>query len=154
MSTSIERRRVPVPTEPWSEVWPGHLWQGGCLADIPAGEFDYVLTLDGSVHRHSPLPDGTVGFLWDIGDDVMPSAAICRQWAKTLHDLVFRANRRVLVRCAAGLNRSGLVVARILIEAGFDADEAVARVRERRSPDALENPYFVEWLMTERAARG
>ncbi|MEU1619262.1 hypothetical protein ABZ479_18445 [Streptomyces sp. NPDC005722] len=54
--------------------------------------------------------------------------------------------RRTLVRCHSGYNRSGLVVAQALVEGGLQVTAAVALVRERRSPWALNNGTFVEYL--------
>jgi protein-tyrosine phosphatase len=56
---------------------------------------------------------------------------------------------RVLVRCQAGLNRSGLVLALILIKDGLTPIEAVARIRDNRGDDALFNQDFHKWLLKE-----
>jgi protein-tyrosine phosphatase len=56
---------------------------------------------------------------------------------------------RVLVRCQAGLNRSGLVLALILIKGGLKPAEAIARIRDNRGEDALFNRDFHNWLLTE-----
>ena len=56
---------------------------------------------------------------------------------------------RVLIRCQAGLNRSGLVLALILIKDGLTPAEAIARIRENRGPDALFNRDFHNWLLKE-----
>jgi protein-tyrosine phosphatase len=57
----------------------------------------------------------------------------------------------VLVHCQAGLNRSGLVVARAMILAGDVGGpfEAISRIRSKRSPACLCNPAFEEWLLSE-----
>lgn len=55
--------------------------------------------------------------------------------------------KRVLVTCAMGLNRSGLVAALAMREAyGMGADEIVARLRRARGMMALSNPYFEKLL--------
>jgi protein-tyrosine phosphatase len=56
------------------------------------------------------------------------------------------AGRSTLVRCHAGLNRSGLVVAQALVELGLGVPEAIALIRQRRSPWALNNELFVRYL--------
>ena len=56
---------------------------------------------------------------------------------------------RVLVRCQAGLNRSGLVLALILIKDGLRPQEAINRIRDNRGPDALFNDNFHAWLLKE-----
>jgi protein-tyrosine phosphatase len=58
---------------------------------------------------------------------------------------------RVLVRCQAGLNRSGLVMALILIKDGFTPFQAIDLIRQRRTDIALFNENFVNWLLTSGA---
>ncbi len=50
------------------------------------------------------------------------------------------------MRCRSGYNRSGLVVAQALVEPGVGSAGAVRLVRARRSPWALHNGLFVEYL--------
>lgn len=53
----------------------------------------------------------------------------------------------VLVHCQAGLNRSSLVVARVLMDYyGMTADEAIDFIREKRSPMCLCNDNFRRYL--------
>ncbi len=59
---------------------------------------------------------------------------------------------RVLIRCQAGVNRSGLVMALALMHHGLAAHEAIALIRSRRSPAVLNNRHFVRWLITEASA--
>jgi len=61
----------------------------------------------------------------------------------------WKAGDRVLVRCQAGLNRSGLVLALILIKDGLTPQEAINRIRDNRGPDALYNEDFRAWLLKE-----
>ena len=61
----------------------------------------------------------------------------------------WKAGDRVLVRCQAGLNRSGLVLALILIKDGLAPQEAINRIRENRGSDALFNADFHNWLLQE-----
>lgn len=56
---------------------------------------------------------------------------------------------RVLIRCQAGLNRSGLVLALILIKDGLKPAEAIALIRSNRGEDALFNHDFCNWLLKE-----
>ena len=55
---------------------------------------------------------------------------------------------RLLVRCQAGLNRSGLVMALILIKDGFTPYQAIDLIRQRRTDIALFNENFANWLLT------
>jgi protein-tyrosine phosphatase len=56
---------------------------------------------------------------------------------------------RLLVRCQAGLNRSGLVTSLILIKSGMEVQSVIELLRERRSQYALCNSEYEEWLLTE-----
>ena len=62
-----------------------------------------------------------------------------------------RAGRRVLVTCAMGWNRSGLVTGLALIMLGLSADQAVHAIRKARGDMALSNPHFVKVLHAVRA---
>lgn len=58
-----------------------------------------------------------------------------------------RAGRRVLVTCAAGLNRSSLVAGIGLgLVSRLPPSEIVLLMRKQRSPSCLHNPHFVEIL--------
>ncbi len=59
---------------------------------------------------------------------------------------------RVLIRCQAGLNRSGLVTALILIKDGCTAEKAIELIRKSRGEDALFNTNFTNWLLSEGEA--
>jgi protein-tyrosine phosphatase len=108
-------------------------------------EFDLVksqLRLPG----HGPEP-GVEHHVWPIPDgplDGTQLAGVIR-----LADAVTEAldaDRRVLVRCYHGYNRSGLVVAQALVRRGHSADRAIRLIRSRRSPWALHNELFVDYL--------
>ena len=66
-----------------------------------------------------------------------------------------RDGQRVFVNCAAGLNRSGLLVGRALISLGHAPLEAIELVRRARGSHALSNIVFAGWLMNHerRTAR-
>ena len=61
----------------------------------------------------------------------------------------WKSGKRVLIRCQAGLNRSGLVTALVLIKDGYSAKDAIALMRDKRSKDVLMNPLFEEWLLSK-----
>ena len=61
----------------------------------------------------------------------------------------WKSGDRVLIRCQAGLNRSGLVLALILIKDGLTPEAAIKLIRDNRGPDALFNSNFTNWLLTE-----
>lgn len=92
---------------------------------------------------------GSLKVLWPIEDGAMVPQ---EQTIRTLAVMISRlldAGQKVLVCCDAGMNRSGLIVARTLISRGTSPERAIALIRERRDPSALSNPAFVNWLMQE-----
>jgi atypical dual specificity phosphatase len=71
--------------------------------------------------RHFPIKDMGVPALG-------ATAQLCADITRTME-----ANRAVAVHCRAGLGRTGTILASVLVWQGADPDEAVARIRERRS---------------------
>mgnify|MGYP000156096849 CR=1 FL=1 len=74
--------------------------------------------------------------------------AKAQEMASWLHS-DWKAGRKCLSRCQAGLNRSGLVTALTLMISGMSADEAIDTLREKRSTYALCNGEYEHWLLTE-----
>ncbi len=58
-----------------------------------------------------------------------------------------RSGAVVYVHCQAGVNRSALVGARVLMEQGMSAEEAIGAVRDKRQ-GALSDGYAA-WLRSE-----
>jgi protein-tyrosine phosphatase len=56
------------------------------------------------------------------------------------------AGDRILVRCQAGLNRSGLITCLILMLKGYSQIEAIELIRNKRSEVALFNRNYISWL--------
>ena len=61
----------------------------------------------------------------------------------------WKSGDRVLIRCQAGLNRSGLVTALLLIKDGHSPETAITMIRTGRGEDALFNTSFTDWLIAE-----
>lgn len=91
--------------------------------------------------------DGVLRIQFAIDDARLEHPEEIRRIAHVLAEM--STSHEVLVTCAAGLNRSGVTVARTLMELGHDADEAIRLVRQARGPYALSNDYFVTWLLAE-----
>nr|WP_218008248.1 dual specificity protein phosphatase family protein [Herbidospora sakaeratensis] len=145
---------IPFDDQPWHEIIPG-LFMGGHFRNDPGGllpvvvadEFDVVISmirLDGhgpgatAVHHACHVPDGPLNPA-EIGE-VCAMADLAAE--------AVRSGKKVLVRCRAGYNRSGLVVAQTLLLLGHDLNDAITLVRTRRSEFALHNPFFVDYLTT------
>jgi protein-tyrosine phosphatase len=56
--------------------------------------------------------------------------------------------KKVLIRCQAGLNRSGLVMGLVLIRAGYTGAEALQLMRSGRSEWCVCNKSFEQYLLT------
>jgi hypothetical protein len=62
----------------------------------------------------------------------------------------WQAGSKLLVRCAAGENRSGLITLLILQKHGIETDEAVSLIRSQRQKGSpLHNPHFIEFARKE-----
>lgn len=127
----------------------GNLWMGGCPVEAVPKEFSYVVSLYPwgmyHVHAHQVYLEAT---LHDSTEQPLE--------ARRLHALARCVNEfarlgQTLVHCQAGLNRSGLITALALMQQGWSAEQAVARLRERRSSEVLCNPHFRAWLQREDA---
>ena len=68
-----------------------------------------------------------------------------QELASWLHS-EWKVGKKCLSRCQAGLNRSGLVIALVLMMDGYTADDAIALIREKRDHNALFNLDFVRKL--------
>jgi hypothetical protein len=137
------------PLNGFDEVVPG-LWQGDTTFDpwhVLALGYDALFDLCGW-DRGKGLEDLPYTF-HHIDDapwinDKETIDALARQVA----DLV-RGGKKVAVNCAAGLNRSGLLVARALIDLGHEPAQAVFLVRQARGPWALSNVAFAKYLLLD-----
>lgn len=148
-------RDTPGPDSPWNEII-HNLWMGGHFYRSPWGryepavvrnQFEVVVSLF-EAEGHGPGP-GVEHHSKVIPDDPLnpDQIAVVESMAAVVLGAL-RDGRRTLVRCHAGYNRSGLVVAQVLVELGYDAPTAIKIIRERRSPFALNNEVFVEYLET------
>ena len=58
----------------------------------------------------------------------------------------WKQGKKVAAKCQAGWNRSSLIVALVLLKEGYDAEAAIELIRAKRSPNALCNPHFVQFI--------
>ncbi len=145
-----------LPKELWSEVLP-NLWQGGTddldtlcqstIYQVTKDDFDLVVTLYASANPVGWfVKELRLGFY----DQEIETQRFDTNELKEIVNLAhseWKKGKRVLVRCQAGLNRSGLVMALMLIKDGLSPREAIDLIRSRRSPYALCNLDFEDWLL-------
>jgi hypothetical protein len=143
-----------LPVDSVNEVSPG-LFIGDADVD-PSDRWpdgvDVLVNVAGWTNGAVKVPGGAQYLEWRVDDDpeAAPDAGALERLA-TLLAASITAGRTVMVYCAGGLNRSGLVVARTLIELGHGPDEAIALVRAARGRWALSNRAFVAALTVRPA---
>lgn len=111
--------------------------------------FDVVVTLYADAQ---PAPWGVQEVRYGFADGSLSALDARRavELAKFAHS-AWRGGSRVLIRCQAGVNRSGLVTALVLMCEGYGAADAIALLRERRGSVVLCNEHFEAWLLTRGA---
>lgn len=92
-----------------------------------------------------------LGITWyhlPIGDMGCPDDSFDPKWLKIRNDLhaCLKIGGRVALHCKGGWGRSGTIAARLLIEFGHPADEAIAMVRTGRGPEAIETKIQEDYL--------
>ena len=139
----------------WSEILPG-LYMGGTADTDVRGQkhvsgpispehFNTVVTLYAWANPVDwYVKELRLGFYDHESVDV--NSNDLHQVVEAAHE-DWKAGRKVLIRCQAGLNRSGLVTALVLARDGMPIKEAIALLRAKRSPAALCNPDFEDWLI-------
>ena len=126
----------------WTGAWQRSLDLD--LAAIKAWGADAVVTLMESKEldlydvRDLPGKVQDLGMTWihlPIQDEQAPTKQFDLAWHTEGKSLVERliSGQRILLHCKGGLGRTGTVAAKLLIEFGYSADEAIAIVRNARS---------------------
>ena len=143
-------------TDLWTEIKPG-LWVGGTAdgdtvatarnsndgwsgfvvteeGEIGPDDFDAVVTLYAWARPVDWLVEELRWGIFDGGDapdlDTVRDAVV---WAHKR----WKAGKKVLLRCQAGLSRSTFLTALVLVRDGMDIEEAVELIRDSRSRSCL-----------------
>lgn len=128
-----------------TEIAP-NLWQGGCENGLVLPPFiSHLLSLYAS-ERYTVLHKLRTRHEVLMYDSLEQSTHEIDKWARWVN-----ARRRtgpVLVHCQAGLNRSSLVTGRALMLEGMSGREAVDTIRTKRSPAAICNQTFEDYLLS------
>ncbi len=81
-----------------------------------------------------------------------PDAQIIEEYLEPIHEMAtwahsrWKSGKKVLIRCQAGLNRSGLITALVLLREGHSPKQAIELIREKRSEWALCNSDYVTYI--------
>ena len=149
----------------WNEILP-NLWQGGTADNDIIGDRTFAKPFSGNVSWQPFITKedfDTVITAYQYANPVdwfvneyrycyydSSIALVDKKQLKKAVDYAHAAWKdgdKVLIRCQAGWNRSGLITALVLIKDGYTPSEAIRLIRENRSTHALCNRDFEEWLL-------
>lgn len=140
-----------------SEILPG-LWVGGtddldtieyskdlhAPKEITKKDFDAVVTLYSWANPVDWLVEELRFGFYDSDVEHIDAQALAT--AVSFAHSKWKAGKKVLIRCQAGLNRSGLTAALVLIESGYTPSEAIKLLRDKRSRYVLCNAEFEAFI--------
>ncbi|MCH2341322.1 cyclin-dependent kinase inhibitor 3 family protein [Pseudomonas sp. NPDC047963] len=91
-----------------------------------------------------------LGLAWyhlPVADEQLPLEDFGRQWKQARQPILtqLKAGDSLAIHCKGGSGRTGLIAARILIEAGIAREAAVDQVQALR-PKAIQHPAHVNWI--------
>lgn len=123
------------------------LWTGGCedCLVLPANIAHVVSLYPWETYRvEHEIRSVLSVVMYDSADQGFAQVNAIAAWVN-----VCRHSGPTLVHCQAGLNRSALVAARaLMLRDGLSGAQAIALLREKRSPAVLCNRTFEAWLKT------
>lgn len=135
----------------WEENGAGRDGRHSSVSDDPS--WDYVISffLDLTSKKSFPQCDMRLVLFEDTEGGLDDET-----WKKirfAVDEVVFRwrQSQKVLVRCQAGYNRSGLVMSLVLMRLGMTADEAIHHLRWLRGRSVLVNPVFERYVYEREA---
>lgn len=141
------------PTGPYSFVT-DRLALGGVRAYAEdLSRFDFCLNVAQEVEHHFGGPLREAGAWAHCGfDDVLDIDSQLPQIERAVRMVVERRLRgeTILITCAQGRNRSGVVLAEALIQTSKATPQQIVQTIQERRANALTNRAFVAWLLRRR----
>ena len=91
-----------------------------------------------------------LGLAWyhlPVADEQVPQEDFAQGWRASRQAMLeqLRAGQSLAIHCKGGSGRTGLIAARLLIEAGIARSEAIALVQALR-PRAIQHPAHRDWI--------
>ncbi|MCQ2036311.1 cyclin-dependent kinase inhibitor 3 family protein [Stutzerimonas kunmingensis] len=82
-----------------------------------------------------------------VADEQVPLEDFGRGWKESRQQILdlLAAGQSIAIHCKGGSGRTGLIAARILIEAGIPRVDAIALVQALR-PKAIQHPAHINWI--------
>lgn len=140
----------------YSEILP-NLWQGGTAEENWVNQATPLPTLE------DPKSFDTVVTLTTVANPMgyhvkelrfgFPDAELFDEHNMSIEQVAdwtyqeWKSGNKVLIRCQAGINRSGLIMALVLMREGLSAIQAIDLIRQKRSEFALNNIHFEAYLI-------
>jgi protein-tyrosine phosphatase len=138
--------------DPPTEVAPGvFIGSLASITDSQLAGIDAIINLSGRCYQSSRSVLNIV-----MNDSPVTSETLCAYVRKftigvAAIEVAIAKGKRVLVHCAAGVNRSATLIAFYLIESGKTYDETIellAAANKKRGAELLTNPTFRSLLHT------
>lgn len=123
-----------------------NLWLGGWPSS-GVDQFKYVFCLAANPNYFATKGKSII--TWAPFDDVDALPPV--EFLHEIADQVVAASKKgpTLVHCAAGVNRSGLIMALALVKLDWEPHVAIAHLRNKRSQSVLFNTTFEQYVLTQ-----
>lgn len=122
-----------------------NLWLSGQPKDIQ--KYKYVFAFNGRPAYY--ISNGQQVVVRPFDDsDYLPDVSMLHEMADLASSCVKKGP--TLLHCTAGMNRSALIAALVLIKDGMSPSDAIEMIREKRFVECLSNKTFHDWLLTQQ----